>query len=74
MNLYVQDNIAVIQERWKNIRNTRSLLLSEADKLVNIAEDAGRDATAIRQYRQKLRDVTTDFASPDTVVWPVKPE
>lgn len=59
---------------WDDIRLIRSVLLTEADYLVNTAEDNGIDTTSYRSYRQSLRDITELYESPDLVVWPQKPE
>lgn len=53
-------------------RTARIPLLTEADVLVNIAEDNGQDSSAARAYRQALRDVTKQAKFP-TVTWPAKP-
>lgn len=55
------------------IRNYRVPLLIEADQLVNIALDKGGDMTLYREYRQKLRDVTKEYDTFETVIWPTKP-
>lgn len=58
----------------REIRRQREPLLAEADVLVNRAEDNGADATAARQYRQALRDITTTYADRlDELQWPAKP-
>ena len=54
------------------IRQQREPLLSEADILINKALDKGSDVSALRTYRQALRDVTKQ--DPANVVWPQKPE
>lgn len=55
-----------------NIRAKRKPMLEEADILINIAVDNGQNTTALRAYRQSLRDITSqqDIYSP---VWPTKP-
>jgi hypothetical protein len=54
-------------------RDKRSTLLAEADILINKALDNGQDATALRAYRQALRDITTQTGFPQDVQWPELP-
>jgi len=56
---------------WDEIRSQRDALLKASD-WTQVA-DAPVDAAAWAVYRQALRDVPQDFASPDQVVWPVPP-
>lgn len=70
---YEQDAYMLNQVKWDEIREARSRLLNDADKLVNVAEDAGIDSTVYRNYRQALRDIPQNFDDPDAVVWPEKP-
>lgn len=58
---------------WADIRNTRNLLLRDADNMVNAALDNGEDATRYRQYRKDLRDIPQTYTNPDEVIWPPKP-
>lgn len=71
--MFQQDDELITQSKWANVRDTRSLLLKEADKLVNIANDSGVDIALYRQYRQALRDIPQTYSNPDDVVWPEKP-
>lgn len=64
------DGIALEAE----IRAKRGPLLIEADIAINIAEDNGRDASALRAYRQALRDVTEQKKFPKSVMWPEFPK
>jgi hypothetical protein len=58
----------------REIRKQRAPLLADADIAINKAIDNGNDVTALRAYRQALRDITTTFAGDlANVVWPVKP-
>lgn len=70
---YEQDAYMLNQVKWDEIREDRSRLLNDADKLVNVAEDAGIDSAVYRNYRQALRDIPQNFDDPDAVVWPEKP-
>jgi hypothetical protein len=63
----------VNQMKWDDIRQRRANLLHNADVLINKSEDAGEDATAVRQYRQTLRDIPQSYTNPDDVEWPTKP-
>jgi hypothetical protein len=47
-----------------NFRAERDKLLVQADILIYKAEDAGQDTTALRDYRQALRDSTTTWVLP----------
>jgi hypothetical protein len=65
---------------WSQTRNERADLFNEADAEAEKLRDAqilGKDVSAeflaLAEYRQKLRDITRDFASPEDVVWPSKP-
>jgi hypothetical protein len=60
---------------WDKIRRQRNRLLFDSDWTqltdVNLTVD---EKTAWQTYRIQLRDITTTFADPDSVVWPVPPE
>ena len=56
---------------WSSVRAERDALLAASD-WTQVA-DAPVDAAAWAAYRQTLRDVPQDFASPDEVVWPTAP-
>lgn len=60
------DNVAA------SVRNQRNALLTASD-WTQVA-DAPVDQVAWAEYRQALRDVTTQEGFPHNVVWPVKPE
>lgn len=55
------------------IRAQRVPLLQAADAAINTAEDNGADASALRKYRQALRDVTGQKGFPGKVTWPKVP-
>ncbi|CAH7218076.1 hypothetical protein VCHA54P489_330047 [Vibrio chagasii] len=55
------------------VRKAREQLFKEADDLINMALDLGKDASAFRQYRQALRDIPQTYSNPEDVVWPQKP-
>jgi hypothetical protein len=54
-------------------RKLRVPLLAAADDAINIAVDNGHDATALRAYRQQLRDVTKQAGFPGSFTWPAMP-
>ena len=58
-------------QAWDAVRGERDRLLAASD-WTQVA-DAPVDAAAWAAYRQTLRDVPQDFASPDEVVWPTAP-
>lgn len=55
------------------VRDIRNTLLSEADILIFKAEDLGQDTTALRSYRQALRDITNQVGFPLEVIYPQIP-
>ena len=56
---------------WDRVRDERDRLLAACD-WTQVA-DAPVDSAAWAVYRQALRDVPQDFATPDAVVWPTAP-
>ena len=56
---------------WRAVRVERDRLLAACD-WTQVA-DAPVDAAAWAAYRQALRDVPQDYATPDAVVWPTIP-
>jgi len=63
---------AVQTERaWAEVRRERDRLLTASD-WTQVA-DAPVDPAPWATYRQALRDIPQDFASPDDVVWPEAP-
>lgn len=59
------------QVAWEPIREERNKLLQESDWTQ--LQDSSADKAAWALYRQKLRDITTNNNSPESVVWPEKP-
>ena len=55
---------------WADIRSERDSLLAETDWWAVSDRAMSADET---NYRQALRDVPQNFASPADVVWPTKP-
>jgi len=56
---------------WDEVRAERDRLLAASD-WTQVA-DAPVDAAVWATYRQALRDVPQDYATPDEVVWPIQP-
>jgi hypothetical protein len=54
------------------LRAHRDRLLAQTDYW--IFSDTSKASEAQLEYRQALRDITDQYTSLDTVVWPVKPE
>lgn len=66
------------QNRWTNdqkVRNIRNFRLKQSDKYsypdYPLTEE---QRVAWSNYRQQLRDITSQPGFPDSVVWPLKPE
>ena len=53
------------EEKINQLRAKRARLLSELDIKINIAEDNGKDTSALRQKRKELRDITEQFKKVD---------
>lgn len=62
----------VFAPTWAAVRLLRAPLLLEADWRVARAEDNAEDATALRAYRQALRDIT-EGPDPENPTWPERP-
>ena len=56
-------------EREK-IRNQRNQKLQETDWQMTKAMETGEDASDLRNYRQKLRDIPQDQTNPFSITWP----
>nr|PMI58319.1 hypothetical protein BCU41_04005 [Vibrio lentus] len=62
------------QELVTAIRKKRAPLIAEADFMINSALDRNEDVTALRAYRQDLRDVPQNYIDTGKVEFPQKPE
>tara|TARA_R100000231_G_scaffold126528_1_gene97112 strand:- start:95 stop:595 length:501 start_codon:yes stop_codon:yes gene_type:complete len=61
------------EEKWKDIRSQRDLLLSNTDWVVVKAKETGGNISSDwKKYRQDLRDIPTQ-KDPDKITWPTKP-
>jgi hypothetical protein len=61
-----------IQNKWDEIRNLRTELLKECDWTVLPDSPVGENRTAWIQYRQELRNITSQ-ENPFSIVWPIQP-
>ena len=60
-----------IEFTWDKIREIRNSLLSSSD--FSQSPDYPGDKEAWRVYRQKLRDLPSEFTDPNDVIFPAKP-
>ena len=56
--------------KWMEIRNQRNQKLTDSDWQMTKALETGEDASDLRTYRQKLRDIPQDLANPFSITWP----
>ena len=56
--------------RWAEVRNQRNQKLLETDWQMTKAMETGEDASDLRNYRQKLRDIPQDQTDPFSITWP----
>ena len=56
--------------RWAEVRNQRTQKLEETDWQMTKAMETGEDASDLRNYRQKLRDIPQDQTDPFSISWP----
>ena len=60
--------------KWAQVRAERDRLLADCDwTQVADAPLTAAEKQAWADYRQTLRDIPQDFATPDDVVWPEQP-
>ena len=59
-----------LAQEWKSVRNERDRKLAETDYL---ALKDSTLSTAMKTYRQALRDVPASNSDPKKVTWPTKP-
>lgn len=63
-----------VELAWYEVRRRRNGLLLESDWThTTDAPLSETEKTAWFNYRQTLRDIPQDFATPEDVVWPEKP-
>ena len=64
----------VAAEPLNQVREVRNQKLAETDWVVTMHKELGTNIpTAMKTYRQALRDITDDATSLDDVSWPEKP-
>jgi len=57
-----------------SVRAERDRLIAETDWVVVMAKETGTNiATAMKTYRQELRDLPSAAGFPHTITWPTKP-
>jgi len=56
--------------KWIEIRNQRNQKLLDSDWQMTKAMETGEDASDLRTYRQKLRDIPQDQTDPFLITWP----
>ena len=60
--------------RSEGLRRVRNVKLAETDWEIVMHKEKGTNIpTALKTYRQALRDITDTYTSLDDVVWPEKP-
>ena len=60
--------------RTEDLRAERNKRLAETDWEITKHKELGTNIpTALKTYRQALRDITNDYTSLNDVVWPEKP-
>ena len=58
----------------QSLREIRDMRLAQSDWVVTMHKELGTNIpTAMKTYRQALRDITDDATSLDDVTWPEKP-
>jgi hypothetical protein len=61
-------------DKWNNIRSNKNALLAQTDWTQLPDVDLTPELVqAMKEYRQKLRDITKDYTNPDDVVFPQNP-
>lgn len=66
------DPVLEREERWRRIREERNKRLQETDAQALVSMERGTPNDGLKQYRQALRDITTQ-PDPKNIVWPTKP-
>jgi len=56
---------------WDSVRKDRDSFLEQTDWMANSDVEMPAD---VAEYRQKLRDITTDNADPYNIDWPIDPQ
>jgi len=68
------NSAATTEGNITELRTERNAKLAETDWEIVIHKEKGTNIpTALKTYRQSLRDITDTYTSLDDVVWPEKP-
>ena len=63
-----------LEKAWSDLRKKRNSLIAETDWEVVMHKELGTDIpTALKTYRQELRDLPANTSDPSNPSWPVKP-
>jgi hypothetical protein len=62
------------EELWGNIRKKRNELLASADWIMTADSPESLNFHEWEMYRQRLRDITKTYATPEEVIWPLSPD
>jgi hypothetical protein len=66
-------DLATAEQKWSEIRKIRDAMLAASDWIALSSLERGKPlSNAVKDYRQSLRDMTTQ-ADPFNVVWPAAP-
>ena len=69
-----QVNAKITEVKLDELRAERNAKLAETDWEIVMHKEKGTNIpTALKTYRQSLRDITDTYTSLDDVVWPEKP-
>ena len=64
----------IVSDNLEQLRVKRNAKLAETDWEIVMHKEKGTNIpTALKTYRQSLRDITDTYTSLDDVVWPEKP-
>ena len=70
----VEYKVRIDDQAAEGVRSQRDKLLQETDWIVIKAKETGTNLSAsFKEYRQALRDITTQEGFPHNVTWPEKP-
>jgi hypothetical protein len=70
----VEYKVRIDEQAAEGIRSQRDKLLQETDWIVIKAKETGTNLSAsFKEYRQALRDITTQEGFPHNVIWTEKP-
>ena len=58
--------------KWDSVRGFRNRLLAESDWTQ--LSDSNSDKQAWASYRSILRNIPQNFQTPESIVWPTRPE